>query len=70
LKVAVGSAGVVALGDSDDGEGDGTAVHEVAPNARRTVPALRTARRDVLLGTRLSPLDLAGSAACGPRDPV
>jgi hypothetical protein len=66
LKVAVGSAGVVALGDPDEGEGDGAAVQEVAPSARRTAPVVRTVRRDGLLGTRGSPLDFAGSAACGP----
>jgi hypothetical protein len=52
LKVAAGSAAGVVLGDPDDGEGAGTAVHEVIPKARRTAPVLMTVRRDVLLGTR------------------
>src|SRR6476620_6815610 len=65
LKVACGSAGGE-LGVPEVGEGDGSPVHDVTPSAMRTAPALITVRRDVLLGTRLSPLDAAGSGACGP----
>ena len=66
LKVAVGWAGLALLGEPEEACGAGSAVQDVTPNAIRTAPVLMTVRRDVLLGNRLSPLDFAGAAGCGP----
>ena len=57
----VGSAPAAAVeGEADDGDGDGLPVQEVSAKRQENGAGLDDRRRDVLLGTRLSPLGCPG----------